>query len=83
MDKKIKKRIAKKCCFCGVDDYEKLDCHRIIPGSKYTDWGTAVVCANCHRSIHDGKIIVLSKHTSTVGHVINYMENNEEKWTKC
>ncbi len=83
MDKKLKKRIKGKCCFCELTDYEKLDCHRIISGSEYTDWGTIVVCSNCHRGIHSENIIIISKHKSIAGDVINYIENNEEKWTKC
>jgi hypothetical protein len=82
VDKKQKKRIDKKCTFCEVDDYNLLDVHRIIPGSKYTKWGTATTCANCHRKCHSGEIKILGKYKSIVGNVINYMENNEEKWVR-
>lgn len=83
MDKQLKKRVKGKCCFCGNSDYGQLDVHRIEPGSKYTDWGTLIICSNCHRAVHNGKIVILGKHPSTKGHLINYLENNEEKWAEC
>jgi len=79
---KIKKLIKGKCCICGESNYKILDCHRIIPGSKYTDWGTLILCSNCHRKVHAEEIIILGKYKSTAGDVINYIENNIEKWKK-
>lgn len=83
LDKKCKKRIKGECCLCKIRNYNILDVHRIIPGSEYTDWGTVVLCSNCHRRNHSGEIEIVSKYKSTRGDVINYIENGENKWTDC
>lgn len=75
-----KKRIYKKCCICDNDDYNVLDCHRIIPGSQYNEWGTLVCCSNCHRKIHSNEIEIIGKYHSTAGITINYKENGVDKW---
>lgn len=83
INKKISKLIAKKCFFCDIDDYALLDVHRIIPGEKggtYTEANTVVCCANCHRKIHNGKIVIDRKYPSTGGVVLHYWEGKEEKW---
>lgn len=84
IDKQVTKRIEGCCYFCGVEDYALLDCHRIIPGEdngKYTDPNVVVVCANCHRKIHDEQIILDRKYFTTKGvYVLRYWENGEEKW---
>jgi len=67
-----KKKIKGKCCICEIENYSILDCHRLDPGSKYTDWGTIVVCSNCHRKIHNEEILVLSKNRSTMGEVLTF-----------
>lgn len=80
---KLKKLKDKKCCFCGEDNYNVLDVHRIVEGSnggKYKDWNTITCCAVCHRRIHANEIHSIKKYQSTGGIVINYVENNEEKW---
>lgn len=79
--KVAKKKSLGKCCICEDKTYSILDCHRIIPGSKYTDWGTIVVCSNCHRKIHDDIIRITGKFRSTTGDVLVYeMVNNEGEW---
>lgn len=81
INKKIKKLVEKKCKFCGEDNYCTLDVHRIIPGTLYSENNTVVACANCHRKIHDGKIIVDKKYYSTKGWILHYFdENGEEYW---
>lgn len=72
-----KKRIRGCCCICNVKNYSILDCHRIIPGSKYTDWGTIVTCSNCHRKIHSDQIIIVGKYKSTGGDVLEYKILND------
>lgn len=79
---KSKKLIKKECCLCGEKNYVLLDCHRIIPGSKYTDWGTIIVCSNCHRRIHNQEIVILGQYNSTVGKIVQYLENGEEKFAE-
>lgn len=80
----IKKLVEKKCYFCGEDNYDLLDAHRIIPGEeggKYHDHNILVVCATHHRKIHSGCIVILGKHYSTLGRwLLHYVENGEEKW---
>jgi 5-methylcytosine-specific restriction endonuclease McrA len=84
IDKVIKKKIDKRCKFCGEEDYCLLDVHRIIPGSeggKYTESNTVSSCSNCHRKIHDGKIKIDRKYPSTAGWVLHYFdEYGAEHW---
>lgn len=83
INKKIIKKVARKCFFCGVDDYAVLDVHRIIPGEeggKYQQVNSLVTCANCHRKIHDGQIKIDRRYPSTSGWVLHYWEGEEEKW---
>lgn len=80
----LKKRHFRKCFFCGLDDYDLLDCHRIVPGEfggHYTPKNTLVACSNCHRRIHAGQIVVHGKYFCTAGRfMVNYTENEEERW---
>jgi hypothetical protein len=84
VNKKAKKKLEGKCYFCPEDDYNLLDCHRIFPGEKggtYEDRNILVTCANCHRKIHSGKVIIDRKYLSTSGKwVLHYWVNGEEKW---
>jgi hypothetical protein len=84
IDKAIKKKVDKKCKFCGADDYCVLDVHRIIPGSnggEYTETNTVTSCACCHRKIHDGKIKIDRKYMSTMGWILHYFdEQGNEHW---
>ena len=78
-----KKRIEKKCHFCGEENYNVLDAHRIIPepgGGKYTDDNTVCVCCLCHRRIHAEEIVVDRWYNSTKGKVLRYFENDQEFW---
>lgn len=79
------KRMAGKCQLCGETDYALLDCHRIIPGEqggKYTNKNTVVMCANCHRKTHAGRLTIEGKWFSTSGRwKVLYIEDGEEKWT--
>jgi hypothetical protein len=77
-----KKKLFRRCSICGNDNYANLDCHRIEYGSKYTEWGTLIVCCNCHRKIHNNQIKIIGKYTSTCGTIICYKENGEEIWKK-
>jgi 5-methylcytosine-specific restriction endonuclease McrA len=82
VNKKHKKLVAKKCQFCGADDYCTLDVHRIVPGSEggeYTETNTVVSCVNCHRKIHDGKIRLDRKYFSTKGWVLHYFDEKGDE----
>lgn len=80
----ICKLVEKKCYFCGEEDYALLDAHRIIPGEdggKYHDLNIAVTCANCHRKIHGGRIVVDRRYYSTAGKwILHYWDDGEERW---
>jgi len=77
----LKKLSDKFCFFCGEDDYDLLDAHRIIEGGKYEDFNILTNCSNCHRKIHSGRIKILGKHFCSNGNfVIHYIEDEEEKW---
>jgi hypothetical protein len=81
--KQRKKRAEKKCRFCGEDNYNVLDVHRIIPelkGGKYKDNNAVVVCCHCHRRIHADEIIIDRYYNSTKGKLLHYFENGEEFW---
>lgn len=77
INKVIKKKIDKKCKFCGEDDYCTLDVHRIIPGYEggiYSSHNSITCCSNCHRKIHEGKIKIDRKYFSTSGWVLHYFD---------
>ncbi len=80
----IRKLVEKKCYFCGEEDYALLDAHRIIPGEaggKYHDMNIAVTCANCHRKIHAGRIVVDRRYFRSDGKwILHYWEDGQEKW---
>lgn len=84
INKVVKKKIDKSCCFCGDDNYSLLDVHRIEPGSKggkYTDHNSVTLCCRCHRLVHAGEIIIDRKYFSTLGRwLVHYWEHGEEKW---
>jgi hypothetical protein len=67
VNKKAIKKYANKCFLCPVDDYELLDVHRIYDGAYgglYVPVNSLVLCANCHRLTHAGKIQIIKKHAS-------------------
>jgi hypothetical protein len=85
IDKKAKKKRDGKCYFCGEEDYDLLDVHRIREGAnggKYTDFNTVTTCSNCHRKIHAGKIQIHGRHFSTAARYILHFTNEEgeEVW---
>lgn len=74
----------KQCFFCEEDNYELLDAHRILPGEeggKYHNWNILVTCANCHRRIHSGEIVVDRKYLGTQGSlIVHYWRDGKEFW---
>jgi len=87
MDKKNKKRVDGKCCFCGEDDYCLLDVHRIKPGEeggKYTKANTITSCASCHRKCHSGRIKIFAKHFTSAGRYVLLCEiDGKEQIVEC
>jgi 5-methylcytosine-specific restriction endonuclease McrA len=83
--KQAKKLFDKECFFCGENDYNLLDAHRIIEGKDggtYHWWNMLTTCVKCHRKVHTGRIQILGKHPSTGPrlYAIHYIEDGEEKW---
>lgn len=79
INKHAKKMFEKKCYFCGCDQYELLDVHRIAYESKdnkYTDMNTVILCSLCHRKVHSGLIKIFRKYMSTKGMVLHYIDEN-------
>jgi hypothetical protein len=73
------------CFFCGIDDYDLLDAHRIFEGQqggKYHWLNLLTTCTLCHRKVHTGKIKILGHHPSSLGKwFLHYIdEDGEEKW---
>jgi len=72
--KKTLKRAAKTCIICGEDNYEVLDVHRLIHGSKYTYNGTVVICSKCHR-LHHAHVIHIDKwFNSSKGRLLRWVD---------
>ena len=82
MNKKIKKLIDKECYLCEERDYNVLDVHRIIWGSKYSRANTVTICVKCHRKIHaeNPTIIIIGWKYSTRGRILHYIEDWVEKF---
>lgn len=84
IDKVVTKKAAGECYFCGVADYDVLECHRIIPGEdggKYQHDNVVVACGNCHSRVHAGQIVIDRKYLSSNGKsVLHYWENGIEHW---
>jgi len=73
IDKKIFKKAEGKCRICGESDYAVLDIHRLLTGSqggRYTKYNSVSCCANCHRRVHDGQIILDRYFHSTGGKML-------------
>jgi len=83
-NKQIRKKVDGKCYFCEESDYNLLDQHRIIPGEdggKYCTENTVSCCANCHRKIHSGRIVIHGRYYSSAARwVLHFTEDDEEKW---
>jgi 5-methylcytosine-specific restriction endonuclease McrA len=85
--KKQFKRLAGKCQICGEKEYSLLDVHRWRiegkEGGKYSTDNCVCICCKCHRLIHDNKIKILGIYDSSMGKVINYIdEHGQEQFNK-
>jgi hypothetical protein len=88
--KKINKKYAKlsagKCRFCDCNQYELLDCHKIMEGNKnkgpgYVKSNVVVCCALCHRKIHANIIKIDKYYTTTLGkEILHYWLEGVEHW---
>lgn len=80
-----RKRYDGCCFFCGVDNYNVLEAHRLFPGSKggkYDAQNILVCCSNCHTLIHSGEIKVDERRyqTTTGKSIIHFFINGKEFW---
>lgn len=84
VNKQAFKKGAGKCHFCGEDEYELLDTHRIVPGSDggtYHELNILPLCALCHRKTHSDIIKIDRKYFKSDGTwVVHYWENGVEFW---
>jgi hypothetical protein len=80
----LKKLFHKVCFFCGENDYDLLDVHRILEGRNggtYDPNNTLCCCSKCHRMIHSRRIQIFGKHYSTSGRwVVHYNFDGTEHW---
>jgi hypothetical protein len=85
-DKNFRKKLDKKCIFCGESDPSVLDVHRITEGcngGQYNFSNTVIVCSNCHRKIHHKKnIIIHGWVTSTSGRLLHCTIDGQEEYLK-
>jgi len=83
INKKVYKHSEGKCIICGEIDYELLDVHRFAiagkDGGKYWRPNITVLCSNCHRKVHAGKIQILGWHNSTKGKLLHIIRENGEE----
>jgi hypothetical protein len=80
-----RKRYDGKCFFCPCDEYEALQCHRVVPGEQgggYAWGNTLTLCANCHAKVTAGVIVVLARRFGTGGYYIHCRVGGEEKFIK-
>jgi len=80
-----RKKLDGKCFFCPETDVALLDCHRIVPGEqggRYQWANTLTLCANCHRKVHAGTIVVVARRQSTGGTYIQCRIDGEDKFIK-
>ncbi len=81
----VRKHFDARCFFCGLDLYEILEAHRILPGAddgKYHWANILTCCRNCHGKLTAGLIVVHGAHPATyAARVISVMdEHGREFW---
>ena len=79
-NKKNFKRRSRECQICGENNYKLLDVHRIKWGGKYSFDNCVSLCTNCHRKVHSGIIEIKGWKHSSIGRILHFIENNEEKF---
>ncbi len=71
------------CRFCGEKEYSVLDEHHIQMqslGGPDTEHNRMIVCANCHRKIHAGLIVVDGWYFTSSGWKIHCWVDSEERY---
>jgi hypothetical protein len=80
INKQDYKKETKCCIFCKEKEYNRLQVHRIIPGSEYRPSEVVTLCANCHTDVHAGKFVIDRWYPSTNGDSLRVFVNGEEKF---
>ena len=82
MRRKRSLRPKDKCEVCGNIKKEILHRHHIIPRSDprctNSDCNLAVLCPNCHSSVHTGEIIIIGVYRTTSGKQLMWFKKGEE-----
>ncbi len=76
--KHSKKLLAGKCTFCPEAAIAVLDAHRVVQGCDggVYQWGNILVlCANCHRKVHGGLIVVKGRYNTSKARVAVIVED--------
>jgi 5-methylcytosine-specific restriction endonuclease McrA len=82
INKQALKKSQGQCRICGEKDYATLDVHRIkegASGGKYTKFNTVVLCANCHRKVHDQQLKLLGYFLSSSGKYLLMIEQDQQQ----
>jgi hypothetical protein len=71
-----------KCEICGVENKKILERHHIIPRSdpRCTDKNDniALICPNCHTSVHLGEVIIIGVYPTTDGPKLMWFKRGQE-----
>lgn len=84
INKKIEKKVVKKCRICGYEETDALEYHRIKFGSEggtYNKENTVIICGNCHTLIHKKKISIDRYYDCTNGKkMLRITKNGKEEF---
>ena len=86
INKKSFKQRHGKCQICGEERYKLLDIHRFKKegkdGGRYSEANCICCCVKCHRLIHTGEIKIIGVHNSTIGKLLNYIDEEGKEHFK-
>ena len=74
---KLKKTI---CEICGLADSSILHRHHIIPrcDPRCNNSNIAILCPNCHYTVHTGNLIIIGIYPSTEGRCLMWYKRGEK-----
>ena len=78
----MKLRPKIKCEICNINKKEILHRHHIIPRqdprSTNYDNNLAILCPNCHSSVHTGEFIIIGVYKTTGGTQLMWFKKGED-----